>query len=262
MAVATAVFLLALVALFYALGRAAFFGLICVVVLIALFELMDALTQAGRRPLTALALLGGFGMLVVAYRDEPRLLTAVIALTMIAAFVLALRPGRGATPASDVAWTVLGVAWIAGGGAGAVTIMTLEPSGMRLLVGFVLLAAIDDIGAYFAGTRLGKHKMAPSISPGKSWEGFIGGLVTALVGGIALGALLPDELGLAHGLALGGICGMLVPVGDLVESLAKREIGIKDSGRLLPGHGGLLDRLDAIIFCAPAVALYLRAIVF
>lgn len=259
---ATAVFLLGLVALFYALGRASFFGLICVVVLIALFELMDAQIQAGRKPSAPLAVLGGLAMLIVAYRDEPRLFAAVIALTMIGAFVFALRPGRGTSPATDVAWTVLGVAWVAGGGAGAVMIMTLEPSGMRLLVGFILLAAIDDIGAFFVGTRFGAHKMAPSISPAKSWEGFIGGLVTALAAGIGLGALLPDELGLIHGLALGAICGLLVPVGDLVESLAKREVGIKDSGRLLPGHGGLLDRLDAIVFCAPAVALYLRAVVF
>lgn len=81
--------------------------------------------------------------------------------------------------------------------------------------------------------------------------------MAAVVGGLAAGALL-DDLGIVHGLVMGGICGMLAPVGDLLESLVKREVGIKDSGRLLPGHGGFLDRLDAIIFCAPFVYMYLR----
>ena len=81
----------------------------------------------------------------------------------------------------------------------------------------------------------------------------------ALLAGLAFGALA-DELTLIDGLALGALSAMLAPVGDLVESMFKREMGIKDSGRLLPGHGGLLDRLDAIVFCAPAVYLYLRFI--
>ncbi len=260
-AVITALILLGLVAVFYLLGRNAFFVLICFVVLAALFELFDGLRQAGHRPVTAFGLAAGLAMLIVAFRDEPRHFASVIALAMVGSFLLALRPVRGATPSSDAAWTVLGVAWIAGGGAGATMIMMIDDGGLRLLVAFILIAALDDIGAYFVGTALGKHKMAPSISPNKSWEGFAGGWVTSLLAGLAFGALLPDELGITHGLAIGAICGLLAPAGDLVESLFKREIGIKDSGRLLPGHGGFLDRLDAIVFCAPVVALYLRFVV-
>ena len=187
---------------------------------------------------------------------RPALAAVALVATLVLATLFSLRPRRGATPASDIAWTLAAVVWIGGGGAGATGILLL-PDGLELLIAFVLTTALGDIFAYFAGTTLGRRKMAPSISPGKSWEGFAGGLVASLLGGVAAGALL-DRLGLPDGLAMGAICGVLAPVGDLLESLVKRETGIKDSGRLLPGHGGFLDRLDAIVFCAPVVFFYLR----
>jgi CDP-diglyceride synthetase len=128
-------------------------------------------------------------------------------------------------------------------------------AGVALLVAFVLTVAVDDIAAYFAGTSFGRRRLAPSISPAKSWEGAVAGFAGALVAGLVAGALV-DELSVVEGLGLGTVCGLFAPMGDLVESLFKRELGIKDSGRLLPGHGGMLDRLDAIIFCAAPVYLY------
>jgi phosphatidate cytidylyltransferase len=258
-AVLTAVVLLALVAVCAYLGTTAFFVLVCAVVLTALFEYYDAIVQAGGRPSVLLGMLAGFGMLLAAYFERPAILAAAVAATMYGAFVLALRPERGSSAPTDVAWTLLGVAWIGGGGAGATSILMIDDSGLFLLIGYVLVTAIDDIGAYFVGVSFGKHKMAPSISPGKSWEGFLGGMAAALAAGLAFGALT-DDLTLVDGLALGAISSLLAPVGDLVESMFKREMGIKDSGRLLPGHGGLLDRFDAIIFCAPAAYLYIRFI--
>ena len=260
-AVATAIFLLGLVALFYVLGRTAFFYLALTVVLIALFELLDALVQAGHRPNIPFGVACGAAMMSVAFLERPALIPVVVGACFFGAALLALRPARGATPASDVAWTVFGVVWIGGGGAAAVSMLKLPISGLELLIGFVLIAAVDDIAAYFVGTRLGRHKMAPSISPAKSWEGFAGGLAAALVGGAVLG-LLSSQVTVLEGVAIGGLCGVLAPAGDLVESLVKRELGIKDSGRLLPGHGGFLDRLDAILFCAPAVFVFLRFVVF
>jgi phosphatidate cytidylyltransferase len=260
-AVATAVVLLVILVLCYALGSTAFFWLATVVVLLALFELLDAVRRSGRRPVVVFGLLCGAGLLLPAYYlpDRPELIVAVIGTAAVGALVLALRPGRGPTPASDAAWTVLGVAWIGGAGAAAVSILTLR-DGLNLLVAHVLIAALDDIGAYFVGVRFGSHKLAPSISPAKSWEGFFAGLVAALVGGAVFGLLL-DVLGVGHGLVVAAIIGVFAPAGDLTESMAKRELGIKDSGRLLPGHGGFLDRLDAIIFCALPVFFYLRVVV-
>ena len=255
-AVITALILLALIIICALIGEIAFFVLICVVVLIALFELYDALLQTGHRPNMVFGLLCGFALLLVAFLERPALIAVVLAAAMYGAFVLALRSNRGKTAASDVAWTLLGVAWIAGGGAAAASMLKLH-DGILLLVAYILITALDDIGAYFSGTRFGRRKMAPSISPAKSWEGWAGGFAASLAGGLFFAALL-EGLDPLNGLAIGAISGLLAPVGDLIESLAKREIGIKDSGRLLPGHGGLLDRLDAILFCAPAVYLYMR----
>lgn len=260
-AVVTALILLGLIVVCYLLGRTAFFVLAVVVVLIALFELLDALVQKGHRPSIPFGVLCGFGMLLAAYVNRPALLAVVLAATLFGSFLLALRPDRGATPASDAAWTVMGVAWIGGGGAGAVSILMIEPQdGLLLLIATVLIIALGDIAAYFVGTRFGKHKLAPSISPGKSWEGFVAGVFGSLAGGALFAGLLFD-LSLPAGLGIGALAAFLAPVGDLVESLAKRELGIKDSGRLLPGHGGFLDRLDAIVFCCPVVYLFLRFIV-
>ncbi len=258
-AVITALILLALIIICALIGEIAFFVLVSAVVLIALFELYDALLQTGHRPNMVFGLLCGFALLLVAFLERPALIAVVLAAAMYGAFLLALRPQRGKSAASDVAWTLLGVAWIAGGGAAAASMLKLR-DGIFLLVAYILITALDDIGAYFSGTKFGKHKMAPSISPAKSWEGWAGGFLSSLAGGL-LFAFLLESLDAVHGLAIGAISGLLAPAGDLVESLAKREIGIKDSGRLLPGHGGLLDRLDAILFCAPAVYLYLRFVV-
>jgi phosphatidate cytidylyltransferase len=257
-AVTTAAVLLALAFICYLGGPDWFYWLAAAVVVLAAFELLDAVKRSGRRPVISFGLASVFTLMFAAYwyPSRPELIVTIFGVATFGSFVLALRPGPRTTPATDIAWTVLTVAWIGGGGAAAVSILTLA-SGLNLLVAHVLVAALDDIGAYFSGTRFGRHKMAPSISPAKSWEGFVGGLALALLGG-AVAGLLIDGLGLGHGLAIGAINGLLAPVGDLAESMAKRELGIKDSGRLLPGHGGFLDRLDAIAFTAPAVLGYLR----
>lgn len=260
-AVVTAAVLLVVAGGAYALGSGFFFWLAVVVVGLALFELLDAPAQAGRKPVIPFGVGCGLGLMIAAYYapDRPAWLVVVLVVTLVGAFALSLRPGRGPSPATDTAWTIAAVVWIGGGGAAAVSMLTLE-GGLNLLVVHVLITALDDVGAFFVGTSIGRHKLAPSISPGKSWEGVGAGFIVALVAGAAAGAAL-DELSPAHGLAVAAIIGVLAPIGDLAASMAKREFGIKDSGRLLPGHGGMLDRVDAIVFSAPGVLLYLRIFV-
>lgn len=264
-AVVTALVLLGLIIIFNVLGEDAFFFLALTVVGIALFELFDMLRQTGHGSSLEFGLACGIALICVSYwtpSDVTALwLLFVLAVTTYGSFLFALRPGRGKEAATDAAWTVLGVLWIGGGGAAAVAILRLSESGALLLTAYVLITALDDIGGYFAGTRFGKHKMAPSISPAKSWEGWVGGMAASLLGGL-LFAFLLDDLSLLDGLGLGLISSLIAPAGDLSESLVKRQLGVKDSGRLLPGHGGLLDRLDAIVFCAPAAYLFLRFLVF
>jgi phosphatidate cytidylyltransferase len=253
-AVATALVLLGLIALCAYLGKPAFFVLILVVITIAQFELYDGLTQSGHKIVTVYGLAAGVGLMIGAFLESIEVVAIVLVVGVLGSFVLALRPTRGPTPASDVAWTILGLVWVAGGGAAATAILMLR-DGLGLLIAFVLVTAIGDIGAYFLGVQFGRHKMAPSISAAKSWEGFAAQVPSAIGAG-AVASLVVDRFDMIEGLGLGLICGLLGPAGDLSESLFKREIGIKDSGRLLPGHGGLLDRLDAIVFVAPAAYLY------
>jgi phosphatidate cytidylyltransferase len=117
---------------------------------------------------------------------------------------------------------------------------------------FLIWAA--DTGAYFAGKNFGKHKLAPSISPGKTWEGWAGGAALTLVVGWAAGYFLPD-IPLSHRLVAAGVVAVFGPLGDLAESMLKRSAGVKDSGTFLPGHGGLLDRFDAFLLVLPVLAL-------
>lgn len=112
----------------------------------------------------------------------------------------------------------------------------------------------SDTFAFFIGSKFGKHKLAPAISPGKTWEGAAGGVFGSVIGVVILASLF--RLPLHHGAAIGLLVGLVAPLGDLVESSIKRYAGVKDSGRLLPGHGGVLDRFDSIMFVAPAVYYY------
>jgi phosphatidate cytidylyltransferase len=126
-----------------------------------------------------------------------------------------------------------------------------EPRRVFFLI-FLIWAA--DTGAYFAGKNLGKHKLAPSISPGKTWEGWAGGALLTLAVGWAAGYFLPD-IPLSHRLVAAGVVAIFGPLGDLAESMLKRSAGVKDSGTFLPGHGGLLDRFDAFLLVLPVLAL-------
>ncbi|ALW84869.1 hypothetical protein AUC43_07065 [Hymenobacter sedentarius] len=124
----------------------------------------------------------------------------------------------------------------------------------RRIFALLFLIWASDIGAYAAGRTLGKHKMAPNISPGKTWEGWVGGFLLTLAVGWALGYLLPD-MPLVHRLAAAGVVAIFAPIGDLAESMLKRSMGVKDSGSIMPGHGGLLDRFDAFLLVLPMLAL-------
>jgi phosphatidate cytidylyltransferase len=135
---------------------------------------------------------------------------------------------------------------------------TLVALRLRFDVPWVIMAFVvtwaNDTFAYFAGHAFGRHKLFERISPKKTWEGFVGGAVGSVAGALAVRALLlPDALGpgLAVAIGLGGA--VLGPLGDLAESMVKRAAGVKDSGKIIPGHGGLLDRIDALLFVAPWV---------
>jgi len=135
--------------------------------------------------------------------------------------------------------------------------------GHYYLLYFVLVTKLSDCGAYMVGSLIGKHKMIPRVSPGKTWEGFAGAVVVSTAASVLFFAVAGRHLAgmtLGHAIILGVILSVSAVVGDLIESLFKREAGLKDSGRLFPGIGGILDLLDSLLFNAPLMYLYLRHI--
>ena len=124
----------------------------------------------------------------------------------------------------------------------------------RRIFALLFLIWASDIGAYAAGKAFGKRKLAPAISPGKTWEGWAGGFLLTLVVGWALQFMLPD-MPLVHRLVVAGVVAVFGPLGDLAESMLKRSVGVKDSGSIMPGHGGLLDRFDAFLLVLPVLAV-------
>lgn len=182
----------------------------------------------------------------------------LIASFMIAMWAAVLIRGPHEEGPTRVAHLVTGVVYGASGMA-AMAALRLDPvNGMAFAVAAMTITWGNDTSAYFFGRFLGKHKLAPTVSPNKTWEGFFGGMLGSIVGMfIARGFFFP-QLTVMDCLVLGFGGALLGPLGDLCESLLKRTYGVKDSGRAIPGHGGFLDRLDALIFNAPLVFLYVE----
>ncbi len=154
-------------------------------------------------------------------------------------------------PTASISATVMGAVWV-GCGLGFVLLIRALPDHGRLATITILLAVwAGDTFAYFGGRLLGRHRMAPTTSPGKTWEGFVFGTsATIFVTFVTL--YKQDYLTIGKSVALGAVLAVASPLGDLFESMLKRDAGVKDTGVLLGGHGGMLDRLDGVLFAAPA----------
>ncbi len=171
-----------------------------------------------------------------------------------------LMPGEIQESALNAAKSLMGVFYIAG----LIVFLGLMkdfPMGGRWILFTLTIVWLNDSGAYFVGKALGKNKLAPVVSPNKTWEGAIGGtLASCIAGGVA--TLYIPHLTLLTALLLSLFVGTLGQLGDLAESLLKRSFGVKDSGNLLPGHGGVLDRIDALLFAFPLMYAYLYVSAF
>jgi phosphatidate cytidylyltransferase len=146
------------------------------------------------------------------------------------------------------------------GSLGMTTLSALRelPQGMWWVVATLVITWGNDTAAYFAGRFLGKHKLYPEVSPNKTWEGFAGGMVGSIGGLFIVKYGFFPQMAVVDCFALGALGGVLGPMGDLCESMLKRAYGVKDSGSIIPGHGGMLDRIDALLFNAPAALLYVQ----
>jgi phosphatidate cytidylyltransferase len=221
---------------------------------IALAELTRAL--AGRDiniPVIPVAA-GGAAVLACMYWLGFRAALVALALTVIAVFAWRLPDGASGY-VKDVTAGVFALIYIPFL-ASFVVAMLVPADGARRVLTFIILVICSDIGGYFAGISLGRHPMAPAISPKKTWEGFAGSAVACLVAGaVCLPLLLHGHLW--QGLLTGAAVVVAATLGDLVESMIKRDLDIKDMGTVLPGHGGILERLDSLLVAVPVVWLLL-----
>jgi phosphatidate cytidylyltransferase len=242
------------------LGGPWWLGLTAAIVALAAMEFaaLRGLGRPGEFTLAFAALLAF--VLVAAVPDaSAEWITALWALVLLVLGLIPLvRTGVGPSPVapSTISSVILGIAYLATPLA-VLGRWRLEFAPGSLLA-FLIVIWANDIAAYFVGLAIGRHKLAPRVSPGKSWEGAIGGLAGGLAAGLLLAGWLP--LGRAQAALWSAAVTIVSQAGDLFESALKRRAGIKDSGRLLPGHGGVLDRFDGVLLAAPVAYLLLRVL--
>lgn len=221
-----------------------------------LWELAQAFTRrAVHLPLLPL-LVGSVGIMVSAYTSGPEALFVAFMLTVGGVMVWRVLDGSGDRALRDIIGGAFAAAYLPFLG-GFVMLMLAEPDGPARVLVFILLAAASDTGGYTVGVLLGRHPLAPTVSPKKSWEGLAGSVVLACVVGVVSVQVAFDGEPLV-GVFLGLATVLTATLGDLAESMLKRDLELKDMGRLIPGHGGILDRLDSLVLTAPAVYLILE----
>lgn len=252
---AVALVILAVVGAALFFRKEVFIGFAVLAVGAALWELAQAFRRRDiELPLYPLWV-GTVGILISAYMSGLDALMVSFILTVVGVVVWRALDGRGMAAIRDASAGVFAAAYLPLM-AGFAMLLLAQPDGPIRVSVFILLAVANDTGGFFVGVRFGKHPLAPSISPKKSWEGLIGSFLLAMAVGY-VGAVLILGEPLWVGLALGIASPLTATLGDLAESLIKRDMELKDMGSLLPGHGGVLDRLDSLLLTAPFVYLLL-----
>jgi phosphatidate cytidylyltransferase len=254
---AAAIVVVALLALAY--GRTTTLVLAAAIVGMSSLELANGLRLRGHHPATLIALLGSVGLVLAAKRDGTAAFPVFFALTAVFSllwFLWKVTPGR---PVRGVASTLLtfGYVGVLGGFAG---LLLQSRDGVGLLLGTAICTVAYDVVGYFFGSQFGRTRIAPEVSPNKTVEGTLVGWAAAVVLGVAaVGHIHPWTP--QRGLVLGVLVATGSVIGDLCESMIKRDLDLKDFGSFLPGHGGVLDRFDGLLFCLPItyyLALHLK----
>jgi len=245
-----------------------FVALASLAVVLALGEFYNLASKVGCSPQAVPGYIAGLLVIAGFVIEEPILTVgAMIALTVVSLAMMLGKPDEMKSSLVSVAATVSGVAYVALLAGCLVGVRMLPDSlthaaiphfSSKLLMMFFAMVIFADTGAYYTGRSIGRHKLAPRVSPGKTIEGSVGGLIAAIAAGPLSRLVFFPEIPVLHALAVGALIGVLGPVGDLAESMLKRGADVKDSGTLLPGHGGVLDRVDSILFCAPLLYYYSR----
>ncbi|MDT0321246.1 MULTISPECIES: phosphatidate cytidylyltransferase [unclassified Streptomyces] len=240
--------------------KPAFLVVIALAVVVGLWELSSRLAERKliRLPLPPLAV-GGAATVVLGYLRGADGVWLAMALTVLAALLWRMS-GPPEDYLRDVTAAVFAAFYVPFL-ASFVALMLAADDGVQRVLTFLILTVVSDTGAYAVGYRFGRAKLAPRISPGKTREGLVGAVLFAMAAGAVCAEFLIDDGAWWQGLVLGLGVAVSATLGDLGESMIKRDLGIKDMGRLLPGHGGIMDRLDSLLPTAPVVWLVLLAFV-
>jgi CDP-diglyceride synthetase len=247
----------------FAAGTVASMVIVCIVVLLATAEAYAAFRRAQYHPATLLGLVAVLSLLIETYNKGVAALPLVLVLLVAGSFIWYLaRVEPAAEPVSGISSTVFVFVWV--GAFGSFAALLLNPNlfpdrhGIAFVLAAVIVTVADDVGSLLIGAAMGRHQLAPSVSPNKSWEGLIGGAVVAiLVSVVVVHFIHPWTLSKAA--LYGVVVAIVAPIGDLSQSMIKRHLGLKDMGRLLPGHGGVLDRVDGLLFVMPATYFVVKA---
>ncbi len=244
-------------------GKLALVGLLLFILYFATKEYVQILNCKGFYPSVKMIYITEIVFAIIAYFQRFDLVAAALSFAAIATFMWILFKGRQPYIA-NVATTVLGMIYCGWFPLHLLFLRNLESNRFDDGLGFVVMMFIaillTDTGCYYAGTHFGKHKLAPIVSPNKTVEGSIGGMVCAVVGAMVIGWYLGLEWYLS--LVAGLLCTIFAQIGDLSESLIKRDAGVKDSGDILPGHGGFLDRCDSFILTIPVMYYFCKHFIF
>ncbi len=257
-AIAVGLGLGALILLTLYLWKPAFLAVIGAAVVLAVWELTNALHADRVRVPVVPVLVGALAMLGAAYAGGTEPLLVALTLTFLATLLWRL-PENPAGYVRDITAGVFVTMYVPLLAAFAVLLLRADDGADRVVV-FIALTVLSDVGGYVAGVLFGRHPMAPTVSPKKSWEGFGGSALFTAVGGALLVTLLVEGE-IWEGVLIGLAVMTAATLGDLGESMIKRDLGIKDMGSLLPGHGGMMDRLDSLLLAAPVTYLLLSWLV-
>jgi phosphatidate cytidylyltransferase len=257
-AILTALLLAGVLIASLVLSRPLFVAFLLGIVTLALLELLAVLRARATRPARPVVLAMGALLVVEAYLEGPAALSFGLLATILASFGWYL-VDRGRTEVTrNVAATVFAVVYVPFMAAHLSLVVGRADHYVGAMIGYAALVVIYDTAAYATGATLGRRPIAPQVSPNKSWEGAIGASVACLAAGAFLLPLW-EPWTLASGLVLAGATCVVAPLGDLSESMLKRDLAVKDMGSILPGHGGVLDRVDALLFMAPVLYYVLAA---
>lgn len=229
--------------------------MVILVVTLAAAEVYHVFSRAGYRPATLLGLTATISIQLAAYNEGEAAIPLVLSMTVIFSLLWYLFRVVRARPTVNVAITLLGFCWVGVLGSYAALLLRLpDREGIAFLLAAVIATAAYDIGGLFFGSQMGSRLLMPDVSPNKTVEGLVGGMASAVFASVLLVGVVPGISPWTPGkaLALGLVVAVVAPLGDLCQSMVKRDLGVKDMGSLIPGHGGVLDRFDALLFVLPA----------